>query len=57
MALNNCPYLIVMIIMCLHTVIWSQVFLFDTNNLNTVIWFHSCETIDSGEVVYKLGYM
>ena len=27
------------IIICLHTVIWGQVFQSNTNNLDTVVWF------------------
>ena len=38
MVSSNCSYLIIIVI-CLHTVIWFQVFLSNTNNfLNRSIW-------------------
>ena len=37
-------YYFYLIIICLHTVIWFQVLLSNTKNLQTIIWFHLFES-------------
>ena len=39
-------------IICLHTVMWFQVFLSNTYNLCTIIWFQVTVFIQSQKVVY-----
>ena len=46
-------------IICLHTVVWYQVFLFNTNNLQTVLWFQvfSSNTNNLHTVIWSQGLL